>query len=118
MHKTLRSFRHAFRGIGLVVRSQRNAWIHSVATIVVGAAGFVFELNRLQWCLIAVAIGLVWMAETLNTSIERLADAVTLEENTAIRDAKDLAAAGVLLAAMTALAIGVFVMLDIALNQH
>lgn len=104
-----RSFRHAIRGIGLVVRSQHNAWIHAVATVGVVAVGIWIGLAVWEWCALVLSIGLVWVAEALNTGIEFLADEVSLEKRERIGKAKDAAAAGVLLAAMTAVVIGVVV---------
>jgi diacylglycerol kinase len=49
---------------------------------------------------------LVWLAEALNTAIERLADAVTLEPNENIGYAKDVAAGAVLAAAIISVVIG------------
>ena len=48
-------------------------------------------------------------AEALNTAIEKLADAVTMEQDKNIKKAKDLGAFGVLVAAITSVVIGIFV---------
>jgi diacylglycerol kinase len=53
----------------------------------------------------------VWTAETFNTSIERLADAVTLERDDRIGVIKDMAAAGVLVSSVGALIIGAIIFL-------
>lgn len=44
------SFRYAFRGIGVLIGSQHNAWIHALATIAVVAAGLSLSLSRGEWC--------------------------------------------------------------------
>ena len=103
------SFRHAFRGIALVVRSQHNAWIHLAATVGVVGAGAWFRLAAWEWVALVFAIGLVWTAEALNTAIESLADEVSLEKRERIGQAKDAGAAGVLLASIAAAVIGVVV---------
>ena len=105
----MRSFRHAFHGIALVAGSQHNAWIHAVATIGVIGAGLVFNVTRWEWCALVLAIGLVLVAEALNTALEFLADEVSLEKRELIGKAKDAGAGGVLLAAMTSVAIGLIV---------
>jgi diacylglycerol kinase (ATP) len=104
-----RSFRHAFRGIVLVARSQHNAWIHALATIGVAAAGLWFGVTRWEWCALVFAIGLVWTAEALNTALEFLADEISQERRELIGKAKDAGAGGVLLASITAAIIGVIV---------
>jgi diacylglycerol kinase (ATP) len=105
----IKSFSHAFRGVASVVRTQHNAWIHSVATVGVVVMGFYVELVRWEWCMLAFAIGLVWVAEALNTAIEFLADEVSLEKRELIGKAKDAASAGVLMAAICSVVIGLLV---------
>jgi diacylglycerol kinase len=104
----LASFPHAFRGVGRLLR-EPNARIHLVATlVVVGAAAFL-QLGPLEWAAIAFAIALVFTAEAFNTAIESLADAAVPERHPLVGTAKDVAAAGVLLAALGALVIGCLV---------
>lgn len=107
----LKSFQHAFRGVGLVVRSQPNAWIHAAATVGVVALGWWTRLAAWEWCALVLAIGLVWVAEALNTALEFLADEVSLEKRELIGKAKDVGAAAVLLAAITSVVIGLLVFL-------
>jgi diacylglycerol kinase (ATP) len=70
------------------------------------AASIYFRLSSDEWRWIILAIALVWLAEALNTAIERLADAVTLEPNENIGYAKDVAAGAVLAAAIVSAVIG------------
>ncbi len=104
-----RSFAHALRGITTLLASQHNVWIHAVATVAVLAAGFVLGVTRIEWALLVLAIGLVWAAEACNTAIEWVADVASPDHNLLIGRAKDVAAAGVLLAAVAAAAIGLLV---------
>lgn len=112
----LSTFQHAFRGIAVLVMSQPNARFHLLATLVVMALGFICRLNAQECVAIALAIGLVWIAEALNTSIEMLADVVSLDHHPGIRNAKDVAAGGVLLAVIIALLIGTVVFGPYLLN--
>jgi diacylglycerol kinase (ATP) len=104
-----RSFLYAARGLRILVASQHNARLHVAATIIVIVLGGAFGLTRYEWLAIVTAIGLVWIAETTNTAIERLGDAVTREPHPFVRDAKDLAAGAVLAAAATAATLGLLV---------
>ena len=106
----LESFRHAFRGIGTLVRTQHNAWIHLAATCGVCAAGWICRLDRAEWCWIIVAIVMVWTAEALNTALEFLADAVSPEFDPLVQKSKDVAAGAVLIAAIGAVCIGVAIL--------
>jgi len=104
------SFRHALAGIGILVRTQRNAWIHAAATLAVVAAGLALGVSAPAWCWLVAAIAAVWTAEALNTALEFLADAASPEFHPLVKKSKDVAAAAVLIAAMGAAAIGLLVL--------
>jgi diacylglycerol kinase (ATP) len=105
----IRSFRHAVVGILRMIRSQHNAWIHAVATLIVLAAALFFHISAADWCWIILAISIVWTAEALNTAFEFLADAASPEFQPLVRDAKDVAAGAVLITASAASIIGVII---------
>jgi diacylglycerol kinase len=66
----LRSFRHAFRGIGLFLRTAHNAWVQLVILAGVTTAGVMCALTQAEWLSIALAAGLVLTAEAFNTALE------------------------------------------------
>jgi len=105
------SFGFAFEGLAVMVRTQPNAWIHCVAAVVVAAAGAWLGLPARDWALLVFAIGLVFVAEALNTAIEFLADAAVPDHHSLIKHAKDVAAGAVLLASLAAVAVGALVFL-------
>ncbi len=105
----LRSFRCALRGIWILLRSQPNAWIHALATVLVCAAGLCFGFTRSEWGWVIVAMVMVWAAEAANTALEFLADAVSPERHPPVGKAKDVAAGAVLIAAIGAAVIGILV---------
>ena len=105
----LASFRHAWRGIMLLILEQHNARIHLLATLVVLVAGGYCSLQRWEWIALLLAIGGVWTSEALNTAVEYVADACHPEQHPLIKNAKDVAAAGVLLFATVALLVGIVV---------
>jgi diacylglycerol kinase len=105
----IRSFRYAAKGILITLRSQHNAWIHAVATVLVITLGFMVGISRNEWCFIILACAAVWTAEALNTAFEFLCDATTEEFHSVVAQAKDVAAGAVLLTALGAVAVGVVV---------
>ena len=105
----VRSFGYAGRGLRILVASQHNAWIHLALTGVAVGLGFGLGISRLEWCAIVVVIAMVWVAEALNTAIELLADAAVPEEHPKVGRAKDVAAGGVLVAAVAAAIVGLVV---------
>jgi len=102
----LKSFAYAFKGLGFMLRSQHNAWLHLTATVVVVAAGFVLKVRPDGWRWLICAILLVWVAETFNTAIEYVCDVVSPGHSEAVKHAKDIAAGAVLLCAIGAILIG------------
>lgn len=107
----LRSFRYAGAGFLVLVSSQHNARIHAAATIAVVIAGLICRLRPLEWALLVMAMGMVWALEAVNTAIELLADEISREQRPLLGKAKDVAAFGVLAAAIAAILIGLFVFL-------
>ena len=101
-----RSFKHAFRGIGVIFRTQHNAWIHLVVGGVVIILGAVLHISHLEWGLIILAISAVLAAEGFNTALEIDIDLTSPDEHPYARDTKDVAAGAVLLTVIGAVAIG------------
>lgn len=102
----LRSFGHAFRGLKVLVQTQHNARIHAVATLLVVGAGALLRISSVEWALIVLAIVGVWAAEALNTAVEFVVDLASPEQHPLAAKAKDVAAAGVLIAAIGAAIVG------------
>jgi len=106
-HSRLAAFRHAFSGLWHVLRSQRNAWIHAIATIAALAMSLWLHLDRLEWAVVMIVIGLVWMAEFLNTALEAVVDLASPDLHPLAKVGKDVGAAAVLIAAVTAATTGI-----------
>jgi len=113
----VRSFRHALLGLVFVLRSQHNAWLHALATALALVLGAVLhwtgdkDFKPAEWCALAVAITVVWVAEAFNTGLEVLAEAVTSERHPVVKIAKDVAAGAVLVAAIGATVVGIVLFL-------
>ena len=105
------SFRYAFEGVKTLFRETPNAKIHLVLAVLAIALGFIFAISALEWLAVIIVIGLVFAMEALNTAIETISDFVCRERNNSIKKIKDLAAAGVLLAAIAALTVGIVIFL-------
>lgn len=108
----LKSFAHAFTGIGTLVAEQTNARIHALATLVVIVGGAALELTYMEWIAVTVAVAMVWCAEAMNTAIEYICDLVEPEENPLVRRAKDVAAGGVLVCAIAAIVVALLILVN------
>lgn len=105
----LKSFRNAFSGIALLIKYEHNARIHLVVLVSVIAAGLLLHITTSDWIAIVLAAGIVFMSESFNTALEYLSDVISPEYNDRIRNAKDLAAAAVLISAFMSVIIGVII---------
>ena len=109
LKKRQKAFGYAWTGIRTLFGKEAHAKIHLLAMILVIIAGFVFRIDKTEWCLILICIGIVLMAEGFNTAIERVCDKVSPEKDPLIKDAKDIGAGSVLLAVMAVVAVGLII---------
>lgn len=101
-----RSFRYALRGLQTLICTEHNTWIHTGAALLALLLCWLLDCRPGEWIAVILCIGAVIMAEAFNTAIEALCDHVSPEINPLIGKAKDVAAAGVLIMAAAALAVG------------
>jgi diacylglycerol kinase (ATP) len=113
----LDSFNYAFEGIIHVLRTQRNLRIHFLAAILVFAGALAVGVTRLQLIALVLAIAFVLVAEMLNTAIEGVIDVSTTSFDPNAKLAKDIAAGAVLIASITAVAVG-FLVFQNAIGQR
>jgi diacylglycerol kinase len=108
-HSRLKSFAYAGSGLLTFLKKEHNARIHLGLTIVVILLGFILKVSSGEAITLIIAIALVWMAELINTAIEKAMDFISTEKHPQIKWIKDLAAAAVLIAAVSAFIIGCIV---------
>jgi diacylglycerol kinase len=104
------SFGHAFRGLWYVLRTQQNAWIHATLTAMVILLGVWLALPARDWAVLALTIAMVWMAETLNTSIEAVVDLASPTHHPLAKVGKDVGAAAVLIVSFVAVLVGLLIL--------
>ena len=113
MRKHTISFINAFKGIWTAVYTQPNLRIHFVIGSLVLFFASYFQLSFDKVVDLILAIMIVMVVEMINTSIEFLSDAVTLEQNEHIKLAKDVSAGAVLVSAIYAIIIGIVIFLPV-----
>lgn len=110
--KFLKGFYYAGRGLAQAVR-ERNFRFHlCVTAFVVYFAARFYMFSAEQWAILALTCAAVLAFEIINTAIEHLCDRVTTDPDPLIRTAKDCAAGAVLISAITAVVVGVFLFWD------
>jgi diacylglycerol kinase len=104
------SFYHAFHGVWVGLKRERNLRIHFAMIPVVTALGIALHIDSIGWMMLTLSMGLVITTEFLNTALEHVVDLTTQGEyHISARYAKDTAAAAVLAVACCAVVIGVIV---------
>ncbi len=106
----LHSFRYAFHGWHYVLRTQRNAWIHSGIATAVFIVGLWLQIPPRDWAIIILTAALVFTAEFLNTSIEAVVDLASPDHHPLAKIGKDVGAAAVLVSALAAILIGLLLL--------
>jgi undecaprenol kinase len=103
-----------YRRLGFAINGLRLAFFreHSFRYHVISCVGVLIALILTQpspiwWAIGLLAVGLVMVAELINTAIETLADHIHPERHQEIRAVKDIAAAAVLISSITAVLVAV-----------
>jgi diacylglycerol kinase (ATP) len=104
-------FAVATRGLNVAMCQEKSFLGHFLATALVIVAGFVLGISKTEWLIVVLSMMAGLSTELLNTSIERLAKAITLETNPHIRDALDIASGAVLIITIGATVLGSLVFL-------
>ena len=105
------SFRYASDGLRLFFTTQRNARVQAAVGALALALAATLGVSRTEWAILVLTIAFVLVLETVNTAIEALVDLVTLEYHPLAKQAKDLAAGAVWLAALTSVIVGAILFL-------
>ena len=107
----LRSLKFALRGAILLISTEHSIMIQVGIAIIMTIVGFVMDISATEWMFQFLAIGLVLVAESANTAIEKLSDFVHPDYHKRIGFIKDIAAGGPAFAAIIAVIIGFIIYL-------
>jgi diacylglycerol kinase (ATP) len=108
-HSLIDSFNFAFEGIIHVLRHERNLRIHFAIALGVIVAAVAFDVTRIELIALLLAIAFVLIAEMMNSAVEAAVDFLSPDLHPVAKIAKDVAAGAVLIASVTAVAVGYLV---------
>lgn len=111
MKRFLQGFGYALRGFPAAWRGQTNLRVMAAAAVVVVALGWWTGLSALEWAALVIVIGMVPALELLNTAGEKLVDILSPQHDDRYGQVKDILAAAVLLASITAAIVGLLIFL-------
>jgi diacylglycerol kinase (ATP) len=110
LRSRIAAFGHAFRGWGHVLKTQQNAWIHSLIASIVIAMGLWLGLSAGDWAILVLTIAMVFTAEFINTAIEAVVDLASPTHHPLAKVGKDVGAGAVLVAALAAIVVGLLIL--------
>ena len=87
--KIVKSIRHGFDGIKYAIEYEHNSMIMMVGSIVLFILGILFRISILELVGLLITIGMTFLADAFNSSIEALGDSITLEDHPLVKIAKD-----------------------------
>lgn len=105
----LRSFKFALKGMWLLIATEDSIKAQLIVAAIITAFGFYFNISNIEWMFQFFTIGLVLVAEALNTAVEKIADFVHPDYHEKIGFIKDIAAGASSFAAFTSLIIAGFI---------
>ncbi len=105
----IKSANHAWRGIGLLIKTSHNAQLAVVISIMVTYLGFILKISGMEWVALVFAKGLVFVAEGFNSAIEIDMDLTSPEYHPYAKDTKDVAAGAVLISVIMAVIVGAII---------
>jgi len=109
LKKRLAAFGYALKGMADLLLHHPHAHLHAIATLAVISLAIYFPIDRLEWAILLLCVGLVWSAEAFNTAIEYLTDLVSPGYHPMAGKTKDMASGAVLFAAIAAGIVGFLV---------
>ena len=101
----IRSIKFSLRGIWFLISTESSIKAQLFIVLLILLAGFYFNISTIEWLIQTLAIGLVLVAESLNTGIEKLADFVHPDYHKKIGFIKDVSAGSSGIAAIISLII-------------
>lgn len=109
VYKRLQSFKFALNGLKILINEEHNAGVQFFIAFLAIVLGFWFDISIFEWIAIIITIGFVIVLEIVNSTFERVANFICPQQNQKIKEIKDLSAAGVLLAAISAMVVGAII---------
>jgi len=116
MKRFLKSLGFAIEGLKTAAKEQPNLRIHLAVFLCVIAAGLICDITFNEWLIVILVCGFVIATEVVNSAIEKVVDLASPSIHPLAKQAKDLGAAAVLIAAITSVAVGLLIFGKYLLN--
>lgn len=105
------SFKYAWEGVVSALKQEPNLKFHFLAGILVIVVSFLLHISKQDWIVIIILIGFVISVELTNTAIEAVVNEFVDTTHPGAKLAKDISAGAVLVSAITAAIVGLWIIL-------
>ena len=110
-HSLFKSFSFAIHGISHVFKHERNFRIHTLSVILVLILAFLFKCDFIELSLLIIVMGMVLVAEMINSAIEYTWDKLEPNHHPVVGIIKDTMSGSVLIASLVAFFVGLLIVL-------
>ena len=107
----IKSFKYALKGMWLLITTEHSIMVQMAIGLIVMFIGWWYRISSTEWILQILAIGIVLVAESLNTAVEKICDFIHPDYHKRIGFIKDISAGAVSFAAISAIIIGLIIYL-------
>ncbi|NOR27310.1 MAG: diacylglycerol kinase family protein [Lutibacter sp.] len=105
----IKSVKYAAKGFWILITSENSIIAQVIIGVLMTIFGFIMHISATEWMFQIFSIGLVLVAESLNTGIEKLADFIHPDYHKQIGRVKDISAGAAFFAAIFAVIIGLII---------
>ncbi len=111
MQSILNSFKYAIQGIKDSLRLESNLKIHFITAFLVILWAYFLRFTAVEFAVLFLTIAIIFLAEFVNTIVERICDFIHPEKSEKIREIKDVSAGMVLITSVISAIIGLILFL-------
>jgi diacylglycerol kinase len=111
LKRLIKSFKYATRGFIKTFKEEQNLRVQLIIGLMALILAWILGIERLEWAILIFVIGLVVLMEIANSAVERISDVLKPRINSYVKEIKDITAAGVMVASMLAIVIGLIIFL-------
>jgi undecaprenol kinase len=109
--RLIKSFAYATKGLYKIFKEEQNLKLQTIAGVIALIFGFILRIKISDWIAVIIIITIVLTMEILNSAVERVADVLKPRIDKYVKEIKDIMAAGVMLASIMAIVVGLLVFL-------
>ena len=110
-HGSKEKFAAGLRGLKHAIRGDSSFFAHAYRGTLIALTAAMLSVDPLGWCLLTISASLVLLAELFHSAVDTLARATGDPEDPPLKMAREIAAAGVLVAAFASGALTITVLL-------